>query len=195
MNSYNPSQVFFTPTPTVSVRTDSIRPVELYVESPTNVESGHLVSWSGQPAMFTSSGNRVSTFEASNGHTFALSSVEENTQDRHTGVAGVVIERAAAPNAGTFLHKGVHDQHLVRNAQHIMRVATKGSVVLAWVLDSHENTLDGVYTKNVNGVPTATAVIHQIGDYFTITDTEDASTSLAAQVATLTARLNELTSS
>lgn len=193
MHAYIPSRTYFTPSTAPSVRTDSIRPTSLYVESDHHVTSGHLVAWSGNPSMFDNTGQRVSSFTATNGHEFALSSVSENSENRSRGVAGVVLERAAEPNAGVYTHKGVHGRHLAKNAQNILRVATKGSVVLAWVLDSHENTLDGVYTKNVNGVPTATAVVHQLGDFFTITDTEG-SNSLAAQVATLTERLNALTS-
>jgi len=194
MNSYNPSRIYFTPTASVQIKTDNIRPVSLYVESPTNVETGHLVSWSGTPASFDSNGQRLSTWTSTNGHAFALSSVEENTVDRHPGVAGVVLERAAEPNATSFLHKGVHDRHPLKDAQHILRVGTKGAVVLAWVIDGHENTLNGVYVKHINGVAVATAVVHQLGDHFTITDTEPASNSLTSQVAILTARLDSLLS-
>ena len=195
MSSYNPVPVYFQQRAPTGVTADSIRPIELYLESASNVEPGHLVAWTGQAAMFSQTGKRIDTFSGDEGLTHALGAVTENSTNRNTGIAGVVLERAATPNATSFLHKGVHAQHLLKNPQHILRVATKGSVVLAWVLDIHENALEGVYQKNVNGVPSATAVIRELGDFFTITETSTSPTSLADDLAALTARMDSLTNS
>jgi hypothetical protein len=144
--------------------------------------------------MFDEDGNRLSTWTAQSGHEFALSKVQANTQPRHPGVAGVVLETSALPNATSFTHKGVHTSHSIKDAEHILRVATKGSVVLAWVLDDHQNSLEGVYTKNINGVPSAKVVVRELGEYFTITESNPNSASLSDQLATLTARFDALTS-
>ena len=194
MASYIPARYLQLTTPSPAVaRGDSIRPTQLYVESEHNVDSGHIVSWTGSPAMFDKAGNRQSTWTAQSGHEFALSKVESNTLSQHTGVAGVVLETAATPNATSFVHKGIHTTHAIKDAEHILRVATQGSVVLAWVLNDHQNALEGVYTKNINGVASGTVVIRELGDHFTITESNPNTVSLSDELALLTARMDALT--
>jgi len=193
--AYNPIQ--FVPfaaslTPT-RIETDPIRPTSLYVESTNDVDAGHLVKWTGSAAMFSKAGDRIDAFSDSSGHEYALSSVVEETESRSASVAGIVMETAAEPDAASFLHKGVHSHHTIKNAQHILRVATRGSVVLAWVLDEHENQLEGVYTKLINATPSGKVVVRELGDHFTISETTSSVESLVAEVDQLTARLNELT--
>lgn len=195
MSAYIPARLISIPTSSAgsSTRGDAIRPTQLYVESEHNVSAGHIVSWTGDPAMFDRSGNRLSTWTAQSGHEFALSKVEANTEPRHPGVAGVVLETAAEPNAVSFVHKGIHTSHAIKDADHILRVATKGSVVLAWVLDDHQNALEGVYTKFINGVASGTVVVRELGDHFTITESTPNTVSISDEIAVLTARLNALT--
>ena len=193
MSAYIPARLIQLPQSVGSApRGDSIRPTQLYVESEHNVSAGHIVSWTGDPAMFDKQGNRLNSWTAQSGHEFALSKVEANTLSRHPGVAGVVLETAAEPDAVSFTHKGIHTNHLIKDADHILRVATKGSVVLAWVLDDHQNALEGVYTKNINGVASGTVVVRELGDHFTITESNPNTVSISDELAALTARFNEL---
>ena len=180
------------------VKTDSIRPVSLYVESNAKVDNGHLAQWTGSPAMFSSNGQKINTFTAQTGHEFALSQVQACDEIHSKKVAGVVIDHAATPENTSYLHKGVHDNFMVTGNQHIHRLATKGSVVLAWVLaDDHENALDGVYTQFLNGVESGLFIVRELGeDHFTMERVGSNSSidALAQNVSLLTDRFNSLTS-
>ncbi len=196
--SYNPAYIptrFTAPTTTTpSVTTDSIRPVELYVESDSDVEKGHLVQWTGEAAMFTRFGERIDSFNGLQGHEYALGKVESAQESHSKKVSGVVIDTAALPDSTVFLHKGVHSNHNVSNAEHILRVGVSGSVVLAWVLDAHENKLEGLYDQNMNGTFTQLYVVRELGeDHFSMEPVSVSSASLEDQIAELTARLDELT--
>ena len=77
---------------TSTVKTDSIRPMSLYVESHAKVDNGHLAQWTGSPAMFSSTGQKINTFTAQTGHEFALSQIEACDEVHSKKVAGVVID-------------------------------------------------------------------------------------------------------
>ena len=181
-----------------TIKTDPIRPMSLYVESNHRVENGHLAQWTGSPAMFSASGQKISSFTAQTGHEFALSQVQACDTVHSKKVAGVVIEHAATPEDDTYVHKGVHSNHDLQDNQHIHRLATSGSVVLAWVLaDNHENALDGVYTQYLNGVENGLYIVRELGqDYFTMERVGSNSSidAVAQNVSILTARLDSLTS-
>ena len=196
--TYNPAYIpthFTAPTSGgATITTDAIRPVELYVESDSDVEKGHLVQWTGQAAMFTQFGERIDSFNADEGHEYALGKVESAQDTQSKKIAGVVIDTSALPASTVFLHKGVHSHHNVSNAEHILRVGVSGSVVLAWVLDAHENKLEGLYDQNVNGTFTKLYVVRELGeDHFSMEPTSVSSASIEDQITELTARLDELT--
>ncbi len=184
--------------PSASVlKTDGIRQQELYVESAADVEAGHIVLWTGDAAMFLSSGQKLSQFDGDHGHEYAISSVAlpDSGSSHLTDVAGVVIETAATPTDSTFLHKSVHSRHPIRDNQHILRISRPGSCALAWVItDAHENVLNGVYQQFVNGVPDGTFVIRELGtEYFTIEEINPVLSDVSQQVQDLTDRLDMLT--
>ena len=177
--------------------TDSIRPTSLYVESQHKLTNGHLAQWSGSAAMFKKDGAKIDDFDSTNGHEFALSSVEHCDEHGSKKVAGVVIDHAANPESVQFVHKGVHSQHLISENQHIHRLATSGSVVLAWVLaDLHENRLDGIYTEYLNGAEVGLCICRGLGaDHFTIERVADSNqvTQLRTDLDTLAEQFAELT--
>ena len=172
-NSYRTPQqqsISFSSSHSSGVTRDPIRPTTLYVESENKLTNGHVAKWRGEAAMFKKNGDKINTFSAQNGHEFALSSVEENDKHGNTDVAGIILEHAAQPESLNFVHKGVHSTHQIKDNQHIHRLATSGSVVLAWVLaDQHENSLDGLYNEYLNGSDNGICIIRSLGtDYFTI---------------------------
>jgi hypothetical protein len=178
------------------MKTDNIRPNELYVESATDVPAGHLVSWTGDPAMFLSDGQKLEEFNGDHGHEYAISrvSVPDTGSSHLLDIAGVVIETAAEPSDTTFLHKSVHTRHPVVGNQHILRISRPGSCALAWVLDDHENSLNGVYTQYANGLEEGTFVIRELGtDHFTIEEINPVLSDVSAAVQELTDRLDMLT--
>ena len=172
--------------------------MSLYVESHAKVDNGHLAQWTGSPAMFSSTGQKINTFTAQTGHEFALSQIEACDEVHSKKVAGVVIDHAASPEDNYFLHKGVHDNFNISENQNIHRLATAGSVVLAWVLaDNHENSLDGVYTQFLNGVESGLYIVRELGqDHFTMERVGSNSSidALAQEVSLLTDRFDSLTS-
>jgi len=116
--------------------------------------------------MFLKSGARVTSFDDSRGHEHALTSVEELTDKRK--LAGVVLEVAADETQNTYVHAGVRTNHNISEHKNILRVATNGCA-LAWVLDGHENMLDGLYTLYRNGLEIGQSVVRNLGDtHFTI---------------------------
>ena len=124
---------------------DNIRTPHVYVESSHDIAAGHVVEWTGNPAMFTRAGTRQDTFD----HNFALSSVRP-ASDHSTTVAGIVTEKAAAPGSKVFTHKGIHTVHrLANDSQHIYRVGR--DVQMAWVLDDSLGEVEGIYERYVNG--------------------------------------------
>jgi hypothetical protein len=187
-------------TPTVSAHTkitsDQIRIPQLYVECDTVPvpEPGHLVCWTGEAAMFNKSGERIESFDAADGYEFALGKVVPCSSVNSEKVAGVVVEVAATPESNSYTHKGIHTRHHIKNNGHILRLSQ--GVCLAWVLDANENTLPGFYTKFVNGVEKDLHVVRELGDgHFTISNVELNLSTLADDVANLTARLDALTGS
>lgn len=145
---------------------DSVRPVQLYLHTEESIEPGHLVQWTGTPDMFLPSGERVNSFDENRGHEHALTSVE-NLVDRGK-MAGVVLEVAATQDENSYIHRGVHTVHSISNHTNVLRVATNGCA-LAWVLDTHENVLDGLYTLYKNGSAVGQSIVRTLNnDYFTI---------------------------
>ena len=170
------------------VETDSVRPVQLYLHSQESPDPGHLVQWTGQPDMFLKSGERVTSFDASRGHEHALASVETLTD--HRKLAGIVLEISATQDKDRYVHAGVHSEHIVKDHTNILRVATNGCA-LAWVLDTHENMLNGLYTLFRNGTAVGQSVVRSLGDtHFTIehlqNDQSDRITQLEDKFAELT---------
>jgi len=160
----------------------------MYLHSEQPIEPGHLVQWTGEPYMFLKSGERVTSFDDTRGHEHALTSVEELNDKRK--LAGVVLEIAADKDRNTYEHAGVRTNHNISEHKNILRVATKGCV-LAWVIDAHENMLDGLYTLYRNGLEIGQSVVRNLGDtHFTIEHlsnvNEDRLSALETKFAELT---------
>ena len=117
---------------TARVKTDSIRPTSLYVESTHKAENGHLAQWTGSPAMFLANGEKVNSFSAETGHEFALSQVQACDEVHSKKVAGVVIEHAASPEDDTYVHKGVHSNHDLQDNQHIHYTVWPQAALWCW---------------------------------------------------------------
>ena len=122
--------------------------MSLYMNSLQDIAPGHLVSFAETqtqtsiPDMYT---------------------VRESTDNDHT--IGIVIEKAASPSDAYFTNKNhQHRTHAVRDHSHILRVARPGSIVYAWVVDTHENKFDGIYEKTINGSPAGLAMIQEVDD-------------------------------
>ena len=179
---------------TQTIITDGIRQPELYVESTADVEAGHLVHWTGEPSMFLKSGDKLLDFGGDHGHEYALSKVQAPDGTHRVDIAGLVIETAATPNDTNYLHKSVHSRHPIKNNEHVLRISRPGTCALAWVLDDHENSLNGVYTQYANGIEDGTYVIRELGtEYFTIEEINPVLADVEAAVQLLTNRLDNLT--
>ena len=177
--------------PSVRLRTDSVRPVQFYLHADDSIEAGHLVQWSGQPHMFLASGERTMAFDESRGHEHALTSVESLSNREQ--LAGIVLGTAADPQSTTYKHGGVHSNHPIRDHSFILRVLANGCA-LAWVLDTHENRLDGLYTMYRNGVETGQSVVRSLGpDHFTIEQVGNFSVDVDDRVTLLEEKFAELT--
>ena len=180
---------------------DIIRPQTLYVESNNKLTNGHVAQWSSSSgaSMFRKDGSKIESFESANGHEFALSAVEACDEHASTKVAGIILEHAADPTAVTFVHKGVHSEHSITGNQHIHRLATSGSVVLAWVLaDQHDNKLTGIYNEYLNGAFIGLCIVRSLGsEHFTIERVGNSNeiSQLRSDIDTLTEQFSELTGS
>ena len=201
-NAYRAPQnqsISFSSSSQAPVTRDIIRPTSLYVESEHKLENGHIAQWRGEASMFKKDGQKISSFSAQNGHEYALSSVAACDQHASTQVAGIVIDHAANPDSVNFIHKGVHSTHQIQDNQHIHRLATSGSVVLAWVLaDKHENSINGLYTELLNGADNGLCIVRSLGvNYFTIDRVGSNTTvnQIRADLDTLTEQFSELTGS
>ncbi len=173
------------------VQADTVRPPSVYVESEHEIENGHVVEWGGGPTNFISSG-RKSTWTSEHGHTFAHSKVVP-AETHSTTVAGIVIEKAASPGDSSFTHKGgvYTSQSLPSDSQHIYRVGR--DIALAWVIDSHSNELEGIYTRYVNGVEDTTGPFQLTmtgNEHFTLERTVGANVNM--QLGELIARFDAL---
>ena len=60
------------------------------MESNAKMDNGHLAQWTGAPAMFSSTGQKINTFTAESGHEFALSQVQACDEVHSKKVAGIV---------------------------------------------------------------------------------------------------------
>ena len=166
VHAYKPSIGTVRQQPQQQLIADSVRPVQLYLNAEESIEPGHLVQWTGTPDMFLESGERVDSFDENRGHEHALTSVQ-TLVDRDK-MAGVVLEVAATEDKKSYIHRGVHTMHSISNHSNILRVATNGCA-LAWVLDTHENVLDGLYTLYKNGTAVGQSIVRTLNnDYFTI---------------------------
>lgn len=164
------------------VQADTVRPPSVYVESEHEIENGNVVEWGGGPTNFISTG-RKSTWTDEHGH----------EQTHSTTVAEIMIEKAASPGGTSFTHKGgvFTTQTLPSDSKHIYRVSK--DIALAWVIDSHSNELEGIYTRYVNGVEDGTEPYQLImsgNEHFTLERTVGASVDL--QLAELIARFDAL---
>ena len=181
-----------TTAPAAGVVSDHLRPLSLYVESEHEISNGHIVEWTGNPKFFDERGQRIDSFSSDKGFQYALSSVIP-TSTHSQAVAGIVLNKAAAPTDRTFSHVGAaHSVHtLPDDVGHIYRIGR--DIALAWVVDSHQNELEGLYTKYVNGVED-TSGKYQLTmcgrDVFKIEPT--VTSMIDTQVAELTARFNTL---
>lgn len=154
---------------------DAIRLPEVYVESSHDIGDGHLVAWTGEESIHSADG--LSRVEPANGGV----------------IAGVVKHLAADVGDKYFTHRGIHTKHNVPGTSKIYRVGR--DIVLAWVLvDDHENELEGVYQRYVNGELDSTGP-YQIqmvsSDTFSIDRTMGA--SINTELAELRARIDALT--
>ena len=175
-----------------TLNSDIIRLPHVYVESTHEIAPGHLVSWTGSPHMFKRNGTKKEEWTSEDGFEFALSRVEP-AESNSTIIAGIVQEKAADPGQKSFTHKGIHTTHaLPQNNEYVYRVAR--DVTLAWVFDDHENELEGIYQRYVNGQLDATGP-YQLqmvsSDTFAIDRTMAA--SLENELADLRARFDSLT--
>ena len=174
---------------------DPIRPMSLYVHSNTELEHGHVAAWTSQKGMHNSIGASVTNFSADNGHEYAIQEVEHNSNENNK-VAGIIISTAAQPGQTQYTNKnGIHvTQNVANNTQFIHRMATSGSIVLAWIdLDGHENSLSGLYNEYLNGVLKGKAVVRKIdSNYFSISSIASLD-SLSSRVSELEGRLDSLT--
>ena len=172
----------------ITLRGDSVRPVQFYLHSDEQVEQGHLVEWTGSADNFLPSGNRSQVFSESRGHEHALTSVQSLSSSNK--LAGVVLEVAATESNTSYKHAGVHTTHMVKDHVNVLRVLRHGCV-LAWLLDAHENQLDGVYTIYKNGTESGQSVVRSLGkDHFTI---EELDVDVSDRVTALENKLNALT--
>ena len=171
-----------------NITADNIRTPHVYVESTHDIEPGHVVEWTGDPAMFTTLGKRQNTFD----YNYAISSVRPATNYSHT-VAGIVTEKAASPGSKFFTHKGIHTNHrLAPDVQHIYRIGR--DVQMAWVLDDSFNEVEGIYQRYVNGQLDATGPYQLTmisNDVFAINRTIAA--SIEQELTQLKARFDALT--
>ena len=164
----------------------------IYVNSVEPIENGHLAAFTGDPAILAN--NQVlQTFDHDLEPDYAMSSVQAHTTE--SSIAGIVLNTAASPSDDRFTHEnGFTSQHAISGHGHILRLARPGSVSLAWVLDDHENTWNGVYQKTVNGVHVSDALIRDIDDiYFTIEDLSGSAQNLQDQINSLRERFDSLT--
>lgn len=170
MSSYSGSNFFRS-------QSDPIDQHSIYANSVDDVEPGHFVSFSNL---------QVET-------SIPQLTTVERTSD-HAHVAGVVIEKAANPTDLKFINKnGVHKSHSISNHNHILRIARPGARVNAWVIDHHENELEGVYEKSINGTVVGQVIIRNVdSEHFSI-ETFGETNSLADEVADLRAKLEALT--
>ena len=158
---------------------DAVRLPEVYVESSHDIEDGHLVAWTGEDSIHSADG---------------LSRVEPAGPNAGV-IAGVVKHLAANVGDKYYTHYGIHTRHNIPGTSKIYRVGR--DIVLAWVLvDDHDNELEGVYQRYVNGELDSTGP-YQIqmvsSDTFSIDRTMGA--SISTEVAELRARLDALTTS
>ena len=160
-----------------SSKSDPIDQHSIYVNSVSDVEPGHFVSFSD--LQVETSIPQLTTVEQTNDHAH---------------VAGVVVEKAADPTDSNFINKnGVHRSHNISNHNYILRVARPGARVNAWVIDHHENELEGVYEKSINGTVVGQVIIRKVdSEHFSI-ETFGENNSLADEVADLRAKLEALT--
>ena len=174
------------------IQSDIIRLPHVYVESTHDLAPGHLVSWTGSPHMFTRNGSKKEEWTSEDGFEFALSRVEPATSNSIV-VAGVIQEKAAEPGQNSFIHKGIHTNHtLPENNQYVYRVAR--DVTLAWVFDDHENELEGVYQRYVNGELDTTGPYQlQMVSTNTFAIDRTMAASLETELADLRARFDSLT--
>ena len=174
---------------------DPIRPMSLYVHSDTELAHGHVAAWTSQKGMHNSIGASVTNFSADNGHEYAIQEVEHNSNENDK-VAGIIIDTAAQPGQTQYTNKnGIHvTQNVANNTQFIHRMATSGSIVLAWIcLDDHENSLNGMYDEYENGILKGKAIVRKIdNEYFSISSIAS-SDSFSSRVTELEARLDALT--
>ena len=174
------------------VTADSIRPPSVYVESEHDISNGHVVEWDGNPTNFLSTGQRKTEWTAADGYEFAHSKVIPAGTHSNT-IAGIVIEKAAEPGKNSFTHKGgaYTTQTLPQDSQHIYRVGR--DIALAWVIDSHSNELEGIYTRYVNGVEDTTGPFQLTmtgNEHFSIERT--AAATVEMELAELIARFDAL---
>lgn len=192
LNSMTPLVNFQTPSQQQqrAIKADNIRTHHVYLESTETIEPGHVVEWTGEPAMFLADGKRKENFD----HNFALSSIRA-ASDYSTTVAGIVTEKAAETGDYSFTHKGIHTTHLLpQDLKKLYRVGR--DVQIAWVIDDSMNEIEGVYQRYVNGTLDTTGP-YQLSmisnDVFSIDRTIAA--SIEQELSTLRARFDALTTS
>ena len=159
----------------------------IYVNSSNDVLPGHIVTYTQNPSIIHSD-SILDTFDHTAGLHYATPSVEEGNGT----IAGVVIDNVAKPDDNSWTHaNSFTSQHAISGHENILRVAPRG-IILAWVIDDHENTFNGIYEKSINGTNTGQAVIRNIDDeYFSI---EAVGNDLANEVANLKEKFDTLTS-
>ena len=174
---------------------DTARLPTMYVESGEELEKGHVVEWKGTPSSFLTTGERKTTFDGSSGYHYAYSKV--GLANSYSGVtAGVVIDKVAQAGDSTFTHSGIETTHqLPQDVENVYRVAR--DVCLAWVFaDEHDNELEGVYKKYINGEEQSEAYILQMvsTDTFHIAPSSGGIVADNTEIEALRERLDALTS-
>ena len=188
---YLPPDVNFTTTQhrTTKNTTDTH---SVYANSIEQLENGHLAVFTGSPSIITSNGI-LETFDHDSSNAHSMPSVKAHTNE--SNLAGIVLSTAARPSDNEYKHENGFDSiHSISGHTHVVRLARPGSVCLAWVIDDHQNTWNGVYEKTINGVVSGSAVVRDIDDeHFSIEAINDEN-NLQSQIDALTAKLEALTS-
>lgn len=163
----------------------------IYVNSVEPIEDGHLAVFTGDPAILANN-TVLQTFDHDIGHDYAMPSVRKHTTENST--AGIVLNTAATPSDRFFTHENAFkSRHMITGHDQIVRLARPGSISLAWVIDDHDNTWNGVYQKSINGTYVSDALIRDIDEtYFTIEDLSHGG-DLQNQIDSLRERFDQLT--
>lgn len=165
----------------------------VYANSIEALEDGHLAVFTGIPSIIKNN-EILESFNHSSSNAHSMPSIKAHSDENV--LAGIVLSTVAGPSDTEYLHENsFSSRHSITGHNHIVRLARPGSVCLAWVIDDHENTWNGIYEKTINGGVTGTAVIRDIDDeHFSIDLIAENTSNLQEQIDALREKLETLTS-